>query len=171
MMENNQLSDGDILRFLRLAYFGSIDEPYNAAGDRAYRDFCRTIRFNKTITTTDNRKNVKRNVYEWIHKELISLKCFSVDDFNSWHDYACKIIIKDFSTEAKLCYGQAQKWLNMTLKYLLVLDVYEAKKLLVFLHVPIDKKVIHTAAKHVTPCQKPWSQWNESEYQGLSIKT
>lgn len=38
--------DKDILDFLKVIYFGAITDPMEAASDRAYRDFNRTIRFN-----------------------------------------------------------------------------------------------------------------------------
>lgn len=172
-MESNQLSNDEIMRFLRLAYFGNIDEPYNAAGDRAYRDFCRTVDFPKTehkltrqeqIKRYIDRQNAKGDIYSRLRDELLVLDCKNVEEFDSWHCSACKRIIEDFSKEAKLNYGQAQKWLNMTLKYLLVLGVKEANRQVAYLHVPIDNIVIQTASKYVKPCGKPWSQWNENEY-------
>ena len=172
-MESNQLSNDVILRFLRLAYFGNIDEPYNAAGDRAYRDFCRTVDFPKTeqkltrqeqIQRYIERQKKKKKIYNWLQDELLELNCKNSKEFDSWHCRTCKKIIEDFSKEAKLHYGQAQKWLNMTLKYLLVLGRPEANRQIAFLHVPIDNIVIQTASEHVKPCRKPWSQWNENDY-------
>lgn len=178
-MNKDQLSNNDIMRFLQLAYFGNIDEPYYAAGDRAYRDFCRTIDFTSIknkLTRQEQlqkyieRQTVKSKIYDWLRKELLSINCSSKDDFDSWHDSACKKIIKDFSKEAKLYYGQAQKWLNMTLKYLLVLDISEAKQHISYLHVPIDNIVLQTVSEHIKLSKKPWSRWEESDYKNFQNK-
>lgn len=177
-MKTKQLQKEDILRFLRLAYFGNIDEPYNAAGDRAYRDFCRTIDFPKSeqkytrqelIQQYLKRQNVKDSIYGWLQNELKSLDISTDKDFDLWHCSSCKRIITDFATEAPLYYGQAQKWLNMTMKYLLVLEVPEAERLISYFHIPIDNIVIQTA-KDVKPPQKPWSQWAEDDYLNYQLE-
>ena len=48
--------DKDILDFLKVIYFGDINDPMEAAADRAYRDLNRTIRYKDTPPdkTTDN---------------------------------------------------------------------------------------------------------------------
>lgn len=177
-MKQIQLSVEDVLRFLRLAYFGNIDEPYNAAGDRAYRDFCRTIDFPKSeqklsrqnqIQKYLNRQSVKDGIYNWLQDEVGLLDVTTQMDFDIWHCSICNRIIADFSNEATLYYGQAQKWLNMTMKYLLVLGVPEIERLTPFIHIPIDNIVIQTA-KGLETCGKPWSQWNEKEYKEYQHK-
>lgn len=42
----NKIDDSDILEFLKFSYFGNLKDPIEVASNRAYRDMCRTIKFN-----------------------------------------------------------------------------------------------------------------------------
>ena len=76
------------------------------------------------------------------------------DAFDGWHQEACegiREIAGDINRylEKEFSYGLAQKWLNMTLKNMLVAEtaewhkkLYKVKKLL---HVPVDSYVIDAA--------------------------
>lgn len=89
--------------------------------------------------------------------ETVSINCQK--DFDEWHYNTCKGII-DIS-EDKLCevlqnqftVGLAQKWLNMTLKNMLVAKSEGVFKkvddLRPFLHVPIDRYVLSAAYNHL----------------------
>ena len=44
--------DKDVLDFLKIIYFGTISDPFEAAAFRAYRDFNRTLRFGNTDAAT-----------------------------------------------------------------------------------------------------------------------
>lgn len=164
-------SDKERIRFLKLAYFGIIDDPYYVAGDRAYRDFCRTIDFVKSehkITRKEyleqavERQDCKNNIYRWIEQELKQPNI----EYDNWHEHICEGIINQFMPQASLKYGQAQKWLNMMMKYLLVLGVDEAENQIPYLHIPIDRSVLKKAKDlyNIAIPQSPWSQWNKEEY-------
>lgn len=42
----NKIDEKDILEFFKYSYFGTLTNLKEAAANRAYRDMCRTIRFN-----------------------------------------------------------------------------------------------------------------------------
>ena len=70
--------DKDVLSFLRAIYFGTYKDRYEAAGNRAYRDMNRTIRFNgmeaeKRNTLRAETINLLRNEIE----QIISKTCTS----------------------------------------------------------------------------------------------
>lgn len=160
----------DILHFLRQAYFGNYrNNPFQVASDRAYRDFCRTIRSKTFKTLHDEEKNkAKIAVTNYIRERLAAIH-FPEDDnqerFEVWHKETCDGIIRTFSL-CDLTYGQAQKWLNMMFKYLLTLEQPEACRLINWLHIPFDNIIIERAiAKNVFERpRKAWSQWTYDEY-------
>lgn len=84
----------------------------------------------------------------------------SSDEFNDWHKSLCEKILKHY-TNWPFTYGNAQKVVNMTMKYLLMLSIYEdsfkddeIKRILEAvqkhkenLHVPIDSYIIDMIIK------------------------
>lgn len=169
--------------------------------DRAYLDLCRTIRFKPECKGEKNKKTRQEN--------LTPAKDSLKDSINSllngeakeaWHKDTCDKLIKnvldkDFLenltrtddknyTPVGFSYGHAQKWVNMTLKYLwllgLVLPPLEASA-----HIPIDNYIIEATWKDCTVPLKsddkdnekdkdkgnfntekfyPWSTWDKTEY-------
>lgn len=165
--------DKDILTFLKCVYFKKYmkneDNILMAAFDRAYLDMCRTIRYGKL--SNDDRMCFKRNAFkafeDWI-KDLNSVP------FDEWHKKACENMIESFSLKGDIdksfiVYGQAQKLVNMTLKYVYVLDDnnnYGVKNIFNHLHVPVDRYILDLAKKDLG-INKPdgaWSTWDYNTY-------
>ena len=61
-------------------------------------------------------------------------------DFDDWHNALCKGIINCSESIYPISYGIAQKWVNMTLKYLLICG-YDFKEKETSLHVPVDSYI------------------------------
>ena len=77
-------------------------------------------------------------------------------------------------------YGQAQKWLNMTLKYMIIMGFWTKKfnSIIEVLHVPVDSYIMEAASileimlprkngdygKYFESSSKPWSKWNKDDY-------
>lgn len=143
--------------------------------ERAYRDMCRTLTFNEKMDGKNakekkdiekNRKKFRDDICDLIVVEVKKLFEDGKDNFDDWHSATCNEIMKKAKEcpgfyEQKLLgkrneddkevfyYGQAQKWINMTIKYMLMFDCfrdyrrnYEEK-----LHVPVDSYVIKAAKK------------------------
>lgn len=167
---NQYFTHEDILHFLRQVYFGNYrNNPFQVASDRAYRDFCRTIRSKTFKTLSDEEKNSARiAVTNYIRERLAAIH-FPEDDnqacFDIWHKETCDGIIRTFSL-CDLTYGQAQKWLNMMFKYLLTLEQPEACRLINWLHIPFDYIIIKIAILQnvFERPRKAWSQWTYDEY-------
>ena len=141
---------------------------------RAYRDLARTLTYKKPEIGMGNNKKTMRDVEDkksnFINSscdmiaDLIKNKLVSSPDQNSFdsnHVDICESIIeekgytikgKSFSSireevlDSALHYGQAQKWLNMTMKYMLLLGVEEVVAMKKYLHVPIDSYILKAAA-------------------------
>ena len=163
----------NIKKFYRICVFGTEENNEKAAAKRAYRDMCRTIRFEKGVSQK-LKDDSRTRVIELIETKI--KKCNSIDTvekYNEFHDSLCLRMIDcyDNQTIAQITYGQAQKWVNMTMKYLCVL--YEGQcdwlnKIYSFLHIPIDSIILDKAKKEFPnefPVNNtPWSQLSREEY-------
>ena len=163
----------NIKNFYRICVFGTEKNNEKAAANRAYRDMCRTIRFEKGVSQK-LKDDCRTKVIELIETKV--KKCKSIDTvekYDEFHDSLCLRIIDcyDNQTIAEITYGQAQKWVNMTMKYLCVL--YEGQcdwlnKIYSFLHIPIDSIILDKARKEFPnefPVNNiPWSQLSREEY-------
>ena len=69
--------------------------------------------------------------------------------FDKFHETLCDEIIKIYKRyNIEFYYGQAQKWVNMTMKYLCVIGEKKypwLKKVYSSLHVPIDRVILNQA--------------------------
>ena len=163
----------NIKNFYRICVFGTEKNNGKAAANRAYRDMCRTIRFEKGVSQK-LKNDCRTRVVKLIETEI--KKCNSIDiveKYDEFHDSLCSRIIDcyDNQTIAEITYGQAQKWVNMTMKYLCVL--YDGQcdwlnKIYSFLHIPIDSIILDKAKKEFPnefPVNNiPWSQLSREEY-------
>ena len=106
---------------------------------------------------------------EWFDKEWHKLTCEKIKEIANKNHPDLLESGKPFT------FGQSQKWVNMTLKYLLVMNVEGIEGIVGFLHVPIDSYILKAAKKKgmiretaevsglgVSPTFKePWSSLDE----------
>ena len=146
------------------------------ASNKAYLDMNRTMTFSDVpqndtqgeMHRIDEQRKVWRdNGTKHIRKGIME----NTDDFKVWHRDVCRKLIGIYGSDklvqrvknkrseqkVKLTYGQAQKWLNMTLKYLWLLNrlklitdentsafIQKHEKLF---HVPLDSYILRYVAK------------------------
>lgn len=167
-IEKNIVSvDEDVLKFLKAAYFGDFSDCYKAACNRAYRDMNRTIRFGKL--PDKDRKDLKKEVKKILEEKIKTLNEISNQEaFDDWHKKMCNQILEIYNKKGiTLTYGQAQKWINMTIKYLYVLEPETFDGVFDFLHIPIDKYVLNIVEEDlkVDKIKGAWSKLNDyNEY-------
>ena len=124
--------------FIRL-YFDDSKGFHNAGIKSAFSDFCRTL-----IIKDDNRANLKENAEKFILTQLTKAtqtEFNSQKEFDDFHKLSCEKLI---DTWTELTFGQAQKWINMTLKYWLLLGdkrINGIEKNAKYFHIPIDSYV------------------------------
>ena len=168
-VNKGSLSDKDIERFLLVCLFGSRYNTIKTGRDkivlairRAYRDFSRTIikdqiepekpeevkndedfdkrhgskgkAARKIVCAID--KRYTKEYAKWNEDLSVATK-YDLNDYDKWHENLCKEIVKERYT-----YGQAQKWVNMTMKYLLVLKFEPVVKTISQLHIPLDYIIV-----------------------------
>lgn len=124
--------------------------------------------------------NSSKYLFERI-KELI--KNPEQNKFEDWHNNTCKQIVKNYKNvkrneESFFTYGNAQKWVNMTMKYLWMLgllpDGIDEDKL----HIPLDSFIIDVLKENEkvtlpftgdnqksSKKVRGWSQWTKKDYE------
>ena len=153
--------DQDILLFLKFAYFGNTSNPLEAASRSAYHDLMRTIRFydlpqSDRWEMREKVNKVLKEEIDWL--DLSHIKSQSV--FDSWHrklSDEIKMIYQSYGIE--FSYGQAQKWINMTIKYLYILEVQSFDGVFEYLHIPIDN-YIYDSVENLLGIPTPKQAWS-----------
>lgn len=168
-----------------------IDDIYKMSIDFAYGDFKRTL-----AGINKNNDNPREEAKQRIKDKLEELKkpkeqpIDSQESFDTWHKETCKDLIglygkakleQEDKEEDRLKFGQAQKWVNMTLKYLVtfliankennafpfVKDNWRFVELMPYYHIPVDSYIL-AEAKSLIPKWKfeikklsPWSKMED----------
>lgn len=153
-MLRTQLLEEDYIRFFKTRLFGNIDDPVEAAIKSSYLDVCRTISgFSKNKNHDEILENAEKILHEEIDK-MLSKKITNPSDFNKWHKNCCKKLKEVFGSQI-FNYGQAQKWINMSLKNLSMLDHKRTKNNYEFFHIPIDNLIMKETEKKM---KDSWSK-------------
>lgn len=140
---------------------------FEGAAHKAYADMARrTLRIKEN---SKERKVLKEQATEILRQAVEKLKNDS-SDFPKWHEKSCNALIVCYG--GQISYGQAQKWLNMLLKYLYVYDVngyetlFSSREGIAALDMPVDSKVIEALHRKYTvkPPTAGWSVWDRNTY-------
>lgn len=142
-----------------------------AASRRAYRDLARTLR---GFGSYNGRKETLDKVTESLVQFVQGLDGREGQEkFDQLRVAWCEDAIRIFESTGSgggfpLTYGQAQKWINMTLKYLAVLGHEQVNQVYKMLHVPIDSVVFDEAKKirMTRSRQRAWLKLAKEEYMG-----
>ena len=140
----------------------TIDEKIRICANLAYYDFCRTVKYNhskkgtKKYTDKEWKGKVKQLLelfFDGKNKNYIEntgmidaindlINSENADEYNEKHKNICQKLTSISSPilEEKLSIGQAQKWVNMTVKHLWLNDLVKCDA--AFLHVPIDNYIL-----------------------------
>jgi len=145
MEVKSQITQKNIEDFWIKVYFDLSVGYKIAAIKRAYRDFNRTLEdFPKDEI---QKHSLKAN---WIMilknkvEELLSIHFNNHEEFTIWHQSTC-FQLRTANSDYHLSQGQAQKWINMTLKYLYALGEDRVGGISFnyqFFHVPIDNIIM-----------------------------
>jgi hypothetical protein len=159
-------SRADYFDFLIRCYFGDGGEPLQLCVRRAYLDLNRTMHgFAGHVAAESLRDEAHRKVAQ----KVITLKQAKVSQksFDAWHRLSCTEIREHYREGGfgLFTYGQAQKWVNMSLKYVFALGEARLAGYLPyygFAHIPIDN-VFVAAAKAVggPALPMPWSRLDD----------
>lgn len=161
------LSTADIEDYLVQLYFGGISDPLTTCLDRAYRDFNRTMHGLRQIDGKSSLHKRARNlVWTEVDKLRSTQKIYHQDDFDYWHQNTC-LGLAGLYAECKhyMFAGQAQKWINMTIKYIFTLGDKRSpgfNHIYHLAHIPIDNIIIRKLRRYKAPkLTKRWSRLDD----------
>lgn len=138
-LENKKFENA--INFLLFSYFKiTLDDNANDILDKviikAYKDATQQGAFNKYLTdnikaqiaskSNEKGENILKNEFN----KFDNLKNISTQkDFNTWHEKTCKELVGSYNDINKspnndegFTFGNAQKWVNMTIKYIYLLN-------------------------------------------------
>lgn len=169
-----------------------VETRISRCAERAYLDLNRTIRYRLSTTALnemkkagegsdaeafeDEKEKFRQAVREHLIKKikvLLGKQDIERDWFDEkWHKPTCQRIMRLANDEDGLIkegehftFGQAQKWVNMTLKNLLVMGIDDLRAIVPVMHVPLDSYIIKAASV------KPKERIHESfDVKGLGVK-
>lgn len=166
---NQPANNKKLLDFLLYSYFGCSSEDSEQTvkkkcAYRAYLDLARTVKYvysstelEKATVGTDAHAFIdirKKRIEDVCYKLIESIEGYPNHSggFDTWHESKCAQIIDRMNApygdgkkgflKARFTYGQAQKWVNMTLKYLWLLDMLPNGLSEAELHVPVDSFIL-----------------------------
>jgi hypothetical protein len=164
------LSQEDIENYLVRLYFGSIKEPLTTCLDRAYRDFNRTLH---GLGKFDGKPLLHKQARDlvWVEIDKLRLDQTSIYDqisFDVWHKNACLELTALYAkNNHHMFIGQAQKWINMTIKYIFTLGNKRLpgfEYMYIFAHIPIDNIIIRKLQQYKAPLLTArWSRIDDYE--------
>lgn len=123
---------------------------------KSYMDFCRRVSF-QTRVPLENRDTFERNVEKLLSDmipnllEVVGNKSGSQELFDRSHNDICEAIIHVYDSAGGQTYGIAQRWLNLTLMNMVVIEsnlttgffpIIDARK---FFHVPVEQYLLEAA--------------------------
>lgn len=166
--------------FLFQTYFGTRGDELDRFISRAYRDMNRTLHGIGKLADADKAKIlngaktlVKTAVIALRKKPFPGNPVQGSQEFDQWHTDLCRALKTYYVTELHnfdkihFTYGQAQKWINMTMKYCWVCggaDVAGLEPWYSVAHVAVDEVILVAAKKEgmikIRPCRK-WSTWDD----------
>ena len=154
-------------------YFGNIANLYKAGSARAYLDFCRTIKFTPS-SNEEERAQARTDVDGFIEskfKAIADAGITSQEKYDKWHEEICEKIVERYEKVCgkQFCIGQAQKWVNMTVKYLYLIDGGCIKPIIPFAHVPLDNYVFAAAMEHLALSSDGLTPWSKIEKYNLYL--
>ena len=109
---------------LRLAFNSNVEsDPLSVCVDTAYLDFNRTLH---GISKLTNGEKLHTDAVDVLMNSLAELRATlkaEIDQttFDNWHEATCSKLISVYTGSHTVYWGQAQKWVNMTLKYVYTL--------------------------------------------------
>jgi hypothetical protein len=156
----------DYFDFLIRCYFGEGQDALQLCVRRAYLDLNRTLHGFAGHSTAGQ---LRETAHQRVAEKVAALKheAASQQAFDSWHRKACLDLRGHYRKGGfeVFSHGQAQKWLNMTLKYVFAMGESRLPGYLSyysFAHIPIDN-VFVAAAKAIggPDLPMPWSRLDD----------
>jgi len=161
------LTRSDFENFLIRLYFGKIEEPLAACSRRAYLDFSRTLH-GIGPGSGELYENAKGRLLKRL--ALVRYKTLTQELFDEWHRATCQSLADSYFKHGYKSFfvGQAQKWVNMTLKYIYVFGdarIPGYTNLYELCHVPLDNILLEQLEPfHFPHLPCAWSRLDDYKF-------
>ena len=160
-MEVRQFSlptSSDQFEYLLRLYFGPDLDRLSCCVDRAYRDLNRTLHGFARLSQGEELRGRASAVVRGFLTSLAELRADDLDQtvFDDRHRTACAELCSTYSAAGftKFRVGQAQKWLNMALKYVFAFGedrVPGYADLFELAHIPLDNIILEQLRSYGAP--------------------
>lgn len=153
--------------FIRLIAFGDPQRRYVTASKLAYHDLQRTLRYGNKDEAV--RRKLRESVDVHLKKEIqwiTSREEATLNVYDDWHKRLCDDLARIYrEKDITFHLGQAQKWVNMAIKYLYAMQTSGIERYVAVLHVPIDNYIYQQAEEelHVPRIDCCWSKIDSYE--------
>lgn len=153
--------------FIRLMAFGKLDDPLATASRKAYHDLQRTIHYSGA--EQEIRNDLRMEIEQIVKLDfpyIFAQNGITQVEYDKWHEALCMKIVSIYQQKGfEFHLGQAQKWVNMMMKYLYVIQIPEVERVIPVLHVPIDNYIYQQAEDelHVPRINGCWSKIDSYE--------
>ena len=162
--------------FLMRVFLGVKNPPidwYEVAVRLAYTTFMRTLTGYAKSKTKTGQPKASEYLRDRLEDYFKTYTITSQKDFDDWHKETCENLIDKFGTwgvDSKLTYGQAQKWVNISFKYLYAFTLFGCcikgfpaeivVEKMKYCHLPLDNIVICSLSKtEIKELKKKDSKW------------
>lgn len=174
VFEGSRFTRAAFAETLATFYFGParLDDSLGRFIDRAYRDMNRTLRLGALDDAP--RRALRTEAGETLRDAIVRLAQGvepTAAAFDTWHRQTCESLKSAYAVRGvAFTHGQAQKWVNMTLKYVFValaLDIAGAPAQLhpfyACAHLPIDSIVLEGLRRQSFEGPMPGVAWSRHD--------
>lgn len=138
--------DKDSLELLQTFLFKSTTDAFIFCSRRAYLDFNRTLHLKKAKKDQNQSDALFVKGTKLLHRSILQMtetRISSQNEYDNWHSKVCTELRELYrESGVSFTYGQAQKWLNMMMKYLYVHGAFNFEEIFEFLHPPLDNYIL-----------------------------
>lgn len=169
MTVKSVLTPWDHEEYLIRLYFGSGSDYLERCIDRAYLDLSRTLSGLRGLTQKaalrERSRDSMNQLFSGLQHGRVSIK--NQEQFDEFHRVACQDLstLSAYYGYRQFSVGQAQKWLNMTFKYIFTMGerrVPGFNALYPLCHIPLDRIVIACLRRYGAPKLRcAWSRLND----------
>jgi hypothetical protein len=162
--------------YLLRLYFGSSTDRLTGCISRAYRDLNRTLHGLAKVSEGAGLHDQASAVVRSFLTGLVGVRgpCLDQPSYDDRHKAACARLCSTYSTWGftEFRAGQAQKWLNMGLKYVLVFGEDRLpgyRSVFELAHIPLDNIILDCLCRRFG-CPRlttPWSRVGYEEYMAV----
>lgn len=164
------LRRSDYEECLIIFYFGRHKDNLSLCQQRAYEDFKRTLSGIGKPHVFPRAKEARSRADQALGQMFSTVRdmhALTEEKFDEWHRTACESLAAIYREcgYPSFYLGHAQKWLNMTFKYIYVMGEQRLARfdhLYDLCHAPLDNILMDALRKegfHSLPC--PWSRLND----------